>query len=110
MSQHPKDQLTREQMAILSQVGAAAFHGVRQPSVQGAIQKALKRAAAPETTVRIISDKQAPIDEGEWEFQLTDGVLTVIAWNDGKTEASCIRLVRRGTEIHLMTGGTEPQE
>lgn len=52
---------------------------------------------------RSLRDKDAPKDEGEWEFKLSNGVLEIIAYNDDKSEAQCIRLVRRGMQIHLMT-------
>lgn len=51
---------------------------------------------------RTLRDKDAPKDEGDWEFKLSNGVLEVIAYNDEKTEAQVIRLVRRGMQIHLM--------
>lgn len=72
--------------------------------MRDAVNKALapQPKAEPVVTVRSLRDKDAPKDEGEWEFKLKDGVLEVIAWNDAKTHADCIRLVRRGTEIHLM--------
>lgn len=71
------------------------------------MQQAVRKGLAPKrteatVTTRAITDKEAPRNEGEWEFQLKEGVLTIIAWNDDKTAASCVRLVRRGTEIHLM--------
>lgn len=72
--------------------------------MRDAINKTLapQSKAEPVVTVRSLRDKDAPKDEGEWEFKLKDGVLEVIAWSDDKTEAQCIRLVRRGTQIHLM--------
>jgi hypothetical protein len=60
------------------------------------------KPAQSRVTTRSITDKDAPKDEGEWEFQLKDGVLTILAWNDEKTEAQCVRLCRRGMQIHLM--------
>lgn len=71
--------------------------------MRDAVNKALTpKAAEPVLIQRALRDKDAPRDEGEWEFKLKDGVLEVIAWNDEKNEAQCIRLVRRGTQILLM--------
>lgn len=76
---------------------------------RGILRETIKRAVSPpakpeklQPISRVISDKEAPKDEGEWEFRLQDGVLTVIAWDDEKKEAKCVRLTRRGMDIYVM--------
>lgn len=112
--------MTREQAHALGELAREAHRQIQAASVKRAIaqHEASKAPESPantalrdairqelpnaEATVRTIVDKQSPIDEGQWEFRLSGGVLEVIAWNDEKTEAQSIRLVRRGTQIHLM--------
>ena len=112
--------MSREQANALAAIAVEAHRQMQSPSVKRAIAQAdaakapespannalreAVRQELPETqaTVRVIWDKQAPIDEGYWEFRLSGGMLEVIAWNDSKTEAHCVRFVRRGVEIHQM--------
>ncbi len=117
MSEQPNQQLSPADKQLLSAIGVMAYKQMQaakaavaqkqqaQPAsspannaLRSAVQNALPGAAVMSRTLR---DKESPRDEGEWEFKLEAGVLTVIAWNDEKTEAQCIRLMRRGTEIHM---------
>ena len=112
--------MTREQAHALGELAREAHMQIQAASVKRAIaqHEASKAPESPantalrdairqelpkaEATVRTIVDKQSPIDEGQWEFRLSGGVLEVIAWNDAKTEAHVVRFVRRGVEIHVM--------
>ncbi len=117
MSEQPQNKLSPADKQLLSAIGVMTYKQMQaakaaaaqqqQPhtpaspannALRSAVQNALPGAAVMSRTLR---DKDAPRDEGEWEFKLEAGVLTVIAWNDEKTEAQCIRLMRRGTEIHM---------
>jgi len=83
---------------------------------RGIMRDAIKQTLTPDKPLdpavvmsRSLRDKDAPKDEGEWEFKYSNGVLEVIAWNDDKTEAQCVRLARRGNQIYLMTSKPERQ-
>jgi hypothetical protein len=84
-----------------------------QSIMREAVQKACGKPVAPpplQPMSRTMVDKDAPKDEGEWEFRLKEGVLTIIAWNDEKNEAQFVRLVRRGTEMHVELKREESEE
>lgn len=85
----------------LLQLAPKASQSIMRSAIQRVCNPAEKKPD-PITMTRVLVDKDAPKDEGEWEFKLSNGVLEVIAWNDDKTEAQCVRLVRRGFQIHLM--------
>jgi hypothetical protein len=104
-------QLTEQQMQVLTVLGMAARAAVKQPTVRQAIQNVVERNQEPVSIERTIDCKNAPIDEGKWEFKLREGVLEIIAWSDDKTKAQVVRLTRRGVEIHLMHNKpTDPEE
>lgn len=76
---------------------------------RGILRETIKRATAaaaepvkPVPIARELRVKDAPKDEGSWEFRWLDGVLTVIAWDDNLQEAKCVRLTRRGMDIYIM--------